>query len=128
MAGEALRLNPPLQNLPRRAVEDVTLRSGRTLSEGELIVVDVPAANLDVRVFGVDAPTFNPERDLDSKTRPYGLAFGLGAHMCSGRQVAIGQTSKGGSPSESGPLGSIVWLLRALYSRDVRRDPSRFRS
>lgn len=52
-------------------------------------MVDVPAANLKVRVFGVDAPAFNPERDLDSKTRPYGLAFGLGAHTIGVRPAGV---------------------------------------
>jgi len=122
-AQEAARLNPPLHSLPRRATQDVVLSSGRKIARSQLVVVDLFSANRDPSIFGENAESFDPARALGPKTRPYGLAFGLGAHMCSGRAVAMGQISKGGERRELGPQGVVVHMLRAVLGAGARRDP-----
>ena len=67
--------------LSRVAKEDVEI-GGQQIRKGELVVVAMPAANRDPRVFDdPDVP------DLDRKMARH-LAFGWGVHQCLGQNVA----------------------------------------
>ncbi|MFJ4840726.1 cytochrome P450 [Streptomyces sp. NPDC088746] len=67
--------------LGRVALEDVEI-GGRTIRAGELVVVAMPAANRDPRIFtDPDIP------DFDRKITRH-LAFGYGVHQCLGQNVA----------------------------------------
>jgi cytochrome P450 len=78
---ELLRFESPLQLNNRRATAPVAI-SDRTLPAGCFITLCIGAANRDGAVFD------DPER-LDIGRRPNNhLAFGQGAHACSGMNVA----------------------------------------
>jgi cytochrome P450 len=89
VVNETLRVDPIVEFLPRRAVADMTLRSGREIKAGTEIVVNLWQANRDASVFGPDADEFRPDRfrELPSKQPHYGMAFGAGAHLCIGKPL-----------------------------------------
>ncbi|MGW3950194.1 cytochrome P450 [Streptomyces sp. NPDC004752] len=113
---EGLRLHPIVPLFYRTATEPVTLTSGRKLSAGEHVALDIGAANRDRDVFGPEADTFLPGRPLPDGVSPYGVAFGAGRHMCYGMPVVVGG---------DGVNGSHVQTLKALFSAGVRRDRDR---
>ncbi len=78
---EMLRWVTPIQNMNRTATRDVSLR-GRTIREGDKVLLLYPSANRDERVFR-DPFRFDVRRDPN----PH-LAFGLGAHFCLGASLA----------------------------------------
>ncbi|MCW2898579.1 MAG: putative cytochrome [Streptosporangiaceae bacterium] len=67
--------------LGRVAKEDLEI-GGRQIAKGDLVVVAMPAANRDPRVF--DAPD---TPDFDRKMTRH-LAFGYGVHQCLGQNIA----------------------------------------
>ncbi|MCW2718330.1 cytochrome P450 [Pseudonocardia sp.] len=67
--------------LGRVAKEDLEL-GGQQIAKGDLVVVAMPAANRDPRVF-----TDPDALDLDRKTVRH-LAFGYGVHQCLGQNIA----------------------------------------
>ncbi len=67
--------------LGRVAKEDLEI-AGQPIAKGDLVVVAMPAANRDPRVF--DNPD---EPDFDRKMTRH-LAFGYGVHQCLGQNVA----------------------------------------
>ena len=78
---ELLRFESPLQLNNRQLGAPLEL-AGQTLAEGDFITLAVGAANRDPAVFD------QPDR-LDLARRPnHHLAFGHGAHACSGMSVA----------------------------------------
>jgi cytochrome P450 len=78
---ESLRFSSPTQYMVRTTTRDVSLH-GRTIPEGEKVVLLIGAANHDERQF--DAP----ERfDIARKMERH-LAFGFGVHFCLGARLA----------------------------------------
>jgi cytochrome P450 len=78
---ELLRYDSGLNLMPRYVLEDFELR-GRTLKQGQLVLLSLIGANRDPRVFS------DPDRlDLGRDTSE-ALAFGRGAHYCIGANVA----------------------------------------
>jgi cytochrome P450 len=67
--------------LGRTAKEDLEI-GGQAIAKGDLVVVAMPAANRDPRVF--DNPD---EPDFDRKMTRH-LAFGYGVHQCLGQNIA----------------------------------------
>jgi cytochrome P450 len=113
---ETLRLHPVQVAFLRRAREDVVLSRGTAVAAGQLAVLRTPAANRDRSVFGDDADSFNPRRQVPAGQYPYGLAFGSGAHMCYGMPVVLGS---------EGIDGSVVHTLQMLFEAGLERDPER---
>ena len=93
-----------------------SLASGRSFEAGEHVCLEIGRANRDPEVFGPDAESFVPGRDLPTGIYPYGVAFGTGRHMCFGQPVIMGS---------DGVNGSHVQIMKALFAAGVRRDPSR---
>jgi cytochrome P450 len=79
---EILRLESPVQLTARLALNDTEI-AGRPISQGELVVVYVAAANRDPAVFA-DPNAFDIERDNAGKH----LAFSGGRHFCLGAALA----------------------------------------
>ena len=79
---EALRLESPVQGLPRLVTKDTEL-GGYPLKAGELIMLRYGAANRDERQFE-EADTL----DLHRKKAGQQLAFGSGVHFCIGAPLA----------------------------------------
>ncbi len=79
---EALRIESPVQGLPRVVTRDTTL-GGYPLKAGELIMLRYGAANRDERQFD------NPDLvDVHRKKAGMQLAFGAGVHHCIGAPLA----------------------------------------
>jgi hypothetical protein len=79
---EILRVESPVQLTARIALNDTEI-AGRPVSQGDLVVVYVAAANRDPAVFA-DPNAFDIERDNAGKH----LAFSGGRHFCLGAALA----------------------------------------
>ena len=78
---EMLRFEPPVIQFRRTATQDTEL-AGRTIREGDKVVVFFPSANRDETVFA-DPDRFDIERTPNDH-----LAFGYGTHYCLGAPLA----------------------------------------
>lgn len=87
---ESLRLHPASPVSLRRALADVQLRSGDSVTSGDMVTISVHDANRDPAVFGDDAAAFQPFRTLPEGVPPWGLSFGHGLHACLGQELAGG--------------------------------------
>jgi cytochrome P450 len=115
IVNETLRLHPVGEAFFRRALEDVTLRSGREVQKGQLVALRSGIASRDASIYGPDADQFNPRRAVPAgNVYPYGLSFGTGVHMCLGLPIILGM---------EGPDGSHVHLLQVLLDAGIRPDP-----
>jgi cytochrome P450 len=79
---EALRIESPVQSVPRIATQDVEL-AGVTIPVGSTVVVIVGAANRDEHRFQCPA-----HFDIDRPQIKQHLAFGSGVHTCMGAPLA----------------------------------------
>jgi len=78
---EVIRWVTPLNNMFRKATQDVELR-GQTIRAGERVALIYPSANRDEEVFD-DPFTF----DVTRSPNPH-IAFGYGTHFCLGANFA----------------------------------------
>lgn len=101
---EALRLESPVQGLPRLVTRDTEL-GGRALKAGTLIMLRYGAANRDERQF--ERPD---EVDIEREKAGMQLAFGSGVHHCIGAPLARQELNLG-----------FASLLDTL--RDIRLAP-----
>ncbi|MEQ8859103.1 MAG: cytochrome P450 [Pseudomonadales bacterium] len=103
---EALRLEAPVQGLPRLVTRDTEL-GGYPLKAGELVMLRYGAGNRDERQFE------NPD-DVDIRREKAGmhLAFGSGVHHCIGAPLARQELT----------LGFPALLARM---QNIRLDPDR---
>jgi cytochrome P450 family 142 subfamily A polypeptide 1 len=78
---ELLRWVSPIKNMARTVTRDIELH-GRTLHEGDQVILMYPSANRDPTVFD------DPDRlDVRREPNPH-LAFGFGSHFCMGASLA----------------------------------------
>jgi cytochrome P450 len=118
VANEVLRLRATFPAIMRRAVVDTVLRSGRRFAAGDRIAIINDAVNRDTSVFGADAATFNPYRNVPPGVAHYGLAFGIGQKSCIGKGLVT-------TVQESADVEldrSLVKLLKALYRAGIVVD------
>jgi cytochrome P450 len=80
---ESLRLEPPVMLLFRTAAANADV-AGTTICPGDRVVLGVASANRDERVFGEESEEFRPDRVPPVEH----LSFGLGPHICPGRNIA----------------------------------------
>ena len=122
---EVFRLHPASPVAVRRALVDVTLRDGRVVPEGSLVVMDIRAANRDPEVFGADAGEFDPLRGVPAGVPPWGHTFGGGMHACIGMELDGGTVPKdeGSGPGLDHVLGTVPLMVRTLLQHGVRPDP-----
>jgi cytochrome P450 len=112
---ETLRLHPTPPAFGRIAEEDLVLSNGRTIRAGQWVSLFPSTANRDQAVFGPDADSFDPYRELPTGVPRYGTSFGAGAHQCLGLRVVLGNDG----------VGSHAHVLRLLLRAGVRRDHER---
>jgi cytochrome P450 len=79
---EVLRYEGPVKVLTRWVTEDHE-RGGRTIKEGERVLLVQPSGNRDAEMFP-DGDVF----DIQRPTQPLHLGFGRGIHACIGAQLA----------------------------------------
>jgi cytochrome P450 len=121
---ETIRLNPSSPIAMRRALEDVTLRSGLVIKEGSTVVIDLMAVNRDVAMYGADAAEFNPHRQpADSTVSRWGLSFGSGMHACIGQELAAGLNERSQETADY-EYGLSTVAVQSMFDRGVRPDPA----
>jgi cytochrome P450 len=113
---ETLRLEPVVGRLLRRAGRPVRLegRDGTVdVVVGDLVDIDLRAANADAEVAGADPLWLCPERALPRGVPAAVMGFGDGHHKCPGGPIAIMEAEI---------------FLAALFRRDIVADgPPRVR-
>ena len=119
---ETVRLNPSSPTGVRVALEDVTLRSGRQITTGDRIVIDLVAVNTDEAVFGADAALFNPYREVPAGVGPFGLSFASGMHVCIGQDLAAGVVPTVEDPKNH-LYGLVSVAVQWALNHNVRPDP-----
>jgi cytochrome P450 PksS len=78
---ESFRYDPAVAFLPKVAAADLEI-GGRPISEGQVVLLGIAAANRDPEVFP------DPDRcDVGRAARPH-VSFGTGAHACLGMGLA----------------------------------------
>ena len=120
---EIIRLEPPVAHLYRRVR---TPAPGCPHAPGTLVDIDVRAANRDAGVFGPDAESVCPERNLPAAERT-GLSFGDGPHRCPGSHLALLETDvlisallRAGARIERLPRREFDTLVQGYQLRDFR--------
>lgn len=127
---ETLRLEAPVQGLPRLVTRDTEL-GGYPLKAGELIMLRYGAANRDERQFE------NPDEvDVERQKAGMQLAFGSGVHHCIGAPLARQELNLGFgalldrmrnirlSPEYPAPQAEPSLVLRNLPHLFIRFDPA----
>lgn len=116
---ESMRLHPASPVALRIATDDLELRSGRRITAGTEVTIDLVRANQDPDVFGPDADRFDPDRVIPDGVHRFGLSFGHGAHACLGRELAGGL-----EPDEAHLLGSVTLMAASMLRAGARPDPT----
>jgi hypothetical protein len=91
---EILRLEPITTMLYRRAANNIEAVPEQidTVREGDVLGLDIRAANTDETVVGTCPYALDPDRARRMKQPPSFLSFGEGSHRCPGSQVALHET------------------------------------
>ena len=126
---EALRMEAPVQGLPRLVTKDTEL-GGYALKAGELIMLRYGAANRDARQFE-DPDTLNIDRPKAGAQ----LAFGSGVHFCIGAPLARQELNLGFpallehgrdfalAPDKGAPDPEASFILRNLPELHISYQP-----
>lgn len=121
---ETIRLQPSSPVAMRWALADIDLQySGRHVSQGSKLVIDLLSVNRDRSIFGDDAEEFNPKRVIPEGITPWGLSFGMGMHMCIGMDLAAGLPMRPGTTVEEHIFGLVPQAVQALFDAGARPDP-----
>jgi len=121
---ESLRLHPASPVAWRRPLSTLQLQSGATLQPADRLVLDLAAANRDRSVFGADADRFDPYRAAPARpAQPSGLTFGVGVHMCLGKDLDGGLVASADTPAASHMYGIVTLLIDALLQHGAKPDP-----
>jgi cytochrome P450 len=125
---EVLRLEAPVQGLPRLVTKDTVL-GDYSLKKGDMIMLRYGAANRDERQF--KAPD---EVDIHRKKAGAQLAFGAGVHFCIGAPLARQELNLGFASllnagknfrlgeTDSAPEAEASFILRNLPRLDIVYD------
>ena len=120
---ETIRLQPSSPIAARWALEDITLKSGIEIKEGDRVVIDLEAVNRDKELFGDDAEDFNPDRELQDGVNPWGLSFGQGTHACIGQDLAVGLAFSPAKSIEDHLFGLVPVAIQTMFLNGCRPDP-----
>ena len=121
---ETIRLQPSSPVAMRWALGDVELRSGRHITKGDKVVIDLLSVNRDASVFGEDAAAFDPRRATPDGVPLYGLSFGSGMHACIGQDLAAGLLFAPGDDLSTHLFGLVPEAVQALFDHGARPDPT----
>lgn len=120
---ESTRLHPSSPVATRTPTCPIHMKDPGDVEEGDMVVVNLYAANRDTSVFGPDAAEFNPTRELPKNVWAYGLSFGLGMHACLGRNLAAGVDPKPDTDPDTHHYGTVTLICHALLRYGARPDP-----
>lgn len=129
---ESMRLHPASPVAVRRALADVTLRTGRRIPAGAVVTIDMDGANRDPEAVGPEPDRFDPWRSRAEGVAPWGLSFGHGTHACLGRDLAAG-TETGNTADTGDGIGDrgaprlhgvVAIMAGVLLDRGASPDPN----
>lgn len=120
-AHETLRLHPASPVAQRRAVTACKLSNGENLNAGDLVVLDLIAANRDPSVFGPAADIYDPNRVVPHGVMPWGHSFGAGMHACIGVELDGGAANGHTGPDHL--VGTVASMALSLLDQGIRPDP-----
>ena len=128
---EVLRIEAPVQGLPRLVARDTEL-GGYPLKKGDMMMLRYGAANRDERQFA------NPDSvDVDREKAGMQMAFGSGVHHCIGAPLARQELNIGFyeliehftdfqlDPSKGRPVADPSFILRGLPQLHVNYKQKR---
>ena len=121
---ETIRLQPSSPTSARWATEDIELSSGKLISKGDKVVIDLETVNRHKPSFGEDANDFNPLRELPQGVQPWGLSFGQGMHACIGQDLAAGLVFDANSIEEDHLFGLVPVAVQTLFLNGCSPDPN----
>ena len=107
----------------RWALDDISLPSGRSIREGDKVVIDLISVNRDTSVFGDNAEDFDPLRETPDGVSPYGLSFGLAMHACIGQDMAAGLPERLGADPDDPLFGLVPIAVQYLFDHGAVPDP-----
>ena len=123
---ESMRLHPASPVAWRTPTEDLNLANNLSVTPKDLLILDLQAANRDTDVFGDDAHLFNPNRSVSHpRTELYGLTFGTGVHMCTGRDLDGGVASNADTDADSHQYGIVCQLISTLLRHGMTPHPEK---
>ena len=121
---ETIRLNPSSPTAMRRAMSDVTLKSGTIVPKNSTVTIDLMSINRSAEIFGADANEFDPHRQISTpNVAAWGLSFGHGMHACIGQELAAGLSERSEETSDY-EFGLATVAVQAMFDRKVIADPS----
>ena len=120
---ESMRLHPASPVAWRKPTCPLELDKEIKMNQGDLLIMDLHNANRDKEIFGNDAEEFNPYRELDPNQSIWGLTFGIGLHLCFGRDLDGGLIADEKTKPEKHQYGIVTLLVRKLFENKVRLDP-----
>ena len=121
---ETIRLQPSSPTSARWATEDIELSSGKVISKGDKVVINLETVNRHKPSFGEDADDFNPLRELPQGVQPWGLSFGQGMHACIGQDLAAGLVFDANSTEEDHLFGLVPVAVQTLFLNGCSPDPN----
>lgn len=122
---ETVRLQPSSPVAMRWALDDVVMKSGRSIRSGDKVVIDLMAANRDPEVFGPDPDRFDPHRVVPDGIGRAGLSFGSGMHACIGKELAAGVDVDVAAPDGETLYGLVPVAVQAVLRAGGRPDADR---
>ena len=120
---ESMRLHPASPVAWRKPTCPIELDKEIRMNQDDLLIMDLHTANRDKKIFGIDAEEFNPYRKLDPNQSIWGLTFGIGLHLCFGRDLDGGLIPDEKTLPKKHQYGIVTLLVRKLIENKVRLDP-----
>ena len=120
---ESMRLHPASPVAWRKSECPVKLENNLKLNKGDLIIMDLHKANQDKKIFGDDSDIFNPHRIIPKNQFLWGLTFGIGLHMCFGRDLDGGVVSNESTNPNTHQYGIVTLLVKKILGEKGTPDP-----